>query len=60
MTVRDTVTTADKINMKWVNYILKMGESVSESEFDDDRSRSMVDEAFTMFIGSIELVELVS
>ena len=37
-----------------------MGESVSESEFDDDRSRSMVDEAFTMFIGSIELVELVS
>ena len=33
---------------------------MSESEFDDDRSGSMVDEAFTMFIESIELAELVS
>ena len=33
---------------------------MSESEFDDDRSESMVDEVFTMFIESRELVELVS
>ena len=40
---------------------LKNGKNLcQESEFDDDRSGSIVDGAFTMFIESIELVELVS
>ena len=65
MTIHNTVTIAAKTNMKTTCvvgklYFKKWEKSVSESEFDDDRSGSMVDEAFTMFIESKELVELVS
>ena len=40
---------------------LKNGKNLcQESEFDEDSSGSIVDGAFTMFIESIELVELAS
>ena len=58
------MTTAAKTNMKTCvggKLYLKNGKNLcQESEFDDDRSGSIVDGAFTMFIESIELVELVS
>ena len=59
------MTTAAKTNMKTACVVgklyLKNGKNLcQESEFDDDRSGSIVDGAFTMFIESIELVELVS
>ena len=59
------MTTAAKTNMKTICVVgklyLKNGKNLcQESEFDDDRSGSIVDGVFTMFIESIELVELVS
>ena len=59
------MTTAAKTNMKTTCVVgklyLKNGKNLcQESEFDEDRSGSIVDGAFTMFIESIELVELAS